>query len=239
MNTTVPTVIPAIWSIGALAAFFFSNLTSLAVFSLGFIFLIALTLKSFKPPMTAMKWSFPFVLPLVIVHGIINPTFPVAFHLGELVPIRTVGILYALSICNKIFILTAAVVSWKSVEPEKLMADAVKIRVPDNLVIIIAISAAIIHTITERIKAVYLAQQARGIAAGPGFFARLRALPAVILPVITATLLEAHERGSVMANRGLGTTRITFLEIEDRLTYKDMALAGFMIPLFVAAYLLK
>jgi energy-coupling factor transport system permease protein len=212
---------------------------SLAVFALGFAFLVALTQKTYKPVITAFKWSFPFVIPLIIVHGMINPTFPAAFHVGDLLPIRTEGILYALSVSCKIFILTAAVVSWKGIEPERLMSDAIKLHVPDNLVIIVAISTAIIHTITARIKAVYLAQQARGIAAGPGFFARLRALPAVILPVITSTLLEAHARGTLMANRGLGTTRIALLDTEDTMTIKDIVLAGSIIPIFIIAYLLR
>lgn len=63
----------------------------------------------------------------------------------------------------------------------------------------------------RRAENVFLAQRARGIAAGPSLFAKVRALPSVILPVVLNALGEADVRAVLLASRGFGAGEMTAL----------------------------
>jgi energy-coupling factor transporter transmembrane protein EcfT len=191
---------------------FFTHFEKMLACAVIMAVLISATDKSFRNVIVSIKWTIPFVLPLLIVHGIINPVHPCTFKLYGLVPFRPSGFIFSLLVSLKIEVLTMTIVAWRSLDSNQLLNEAVRFRFPMNMVIIIAVASSTVNMIGHRIEKVYLAQQARGIPAGPGIIARIRALPAIILPVITATLSEGAIRGDVMLSRGLGTT--TFMPTE-------------------------
>jgi energy-coupling factor transporter transmembrane protein EcfT len=148
-----------------------------------------------------------FSIPLLLIHGILNPAYPVSMHWGFL-PVRFNGILYAVPVALRILILCLGLVIWRHVPGMQLLAAAERCRLPLTIQMLLAVASTFTKTLSRRIKIVYVAQQARGIPAGPGLFLRIRAFPKSLIPLIVSTLNEAAARGSVMVSRGLGTTKV-------------------------------
>lgn len=148
-----------------------------------------------------------FSIPLLLIHGILNPAHPVSLHWG-FVPLRIDGFLYAIRTALRLLILCLGLVIWRHVPSMQLLAAAERYRLPLSIQTLLAVASTFTRTLSRRIQIVYVAQQARGIPAGPGLFLRIRAFPKSLIPLIVSTLNEAAARGSVMVSRGLGTTRI-------------------------------
>jgi energy-coupling factor transporter transmembrane protein EcfT len=207
----IPPIIPLLWSIGAIiAVLLIDNTIKLLSVSIFFIIITILYSKSLKVLSTSLKFTLPFTIPLTIVHGIINPLYSKSYIIYDLIPIRLDGLYYSAHVSINIFILTCAAVSWKFINTKRLLIESTRIKIPLSLITIISVAVSAIRMINIRINIVYLAQQARGIPAGPGFFYKIKALPAVILPVITSTLIECNNRGNILTNRGLGFNKFKF-----------------------------
>ena len=183
--------------------------SALVLFALGFLTILTVITHSSRGAWFASMWTLPLLLPLGLIHGLINPAFVADHYLFEWVPIRSSGLYFALLIGLRVFILTTIVAIWREVDRDDLFRFSVYIGLPLPVVIMTAVATAVLCSIAMRVHAVYLAQQARGIAAGPDWLSRIRALPTIILPVVTATLIEGSARGSVMRNRGLGSGQLT------------------------------
>lgn len=202
-------VIVVCWTLGGLLAILFQRGLSEILFTVGWFTVLAWIMVGFtKGPWLALKWTFPFIIPLLLIHGLINPTFESSLQLWRFIAYRPAGLIFGGIVGGKILILTLVVAVWNNVDSDELLRSAVNHRFPVFLIVLISVAMATLRTIAVRANNVYLAQQARGIPAGPGIGARIRALPTVILPVVTTTIREGIERGEVMQTRGLGTTRI-------------------------------
>lgn len=228
-------IIPTVWSISCVAALaVLTSTVALGIFSTVLMIVLCAIQRSMKPVLTAIKYALPFALPLLVIHGVLNPAFPVDRLVFGQIPLRLHGVVYATLVSLRILLLTIAAIAWRYVDADKLLLYSVKIRIPINLITIIAVATSTVRMISLRVGAVYLAQQARGIAAGPGIAARFRALPAIILPVIISTLVEGSHRGDLMKNRGLGLTGIVFTETGERCRTWEHMLAWFALVLLLA-----
>lgn len=182
----------------------------------------------------AVALTCPFALPLVAVHGILNPNFEATTHLLGWVPVRTDGVVYGLLISSRILVLSGAAITWRFVDPDRLLRESVHLGLPPSAVVTLAVALATMRMVPAKIKTVYLAQQARGLPAGPGLGLRIRALPSVIVPVVVATLLEGASRGELVATRGLGSTPFKMPLLERPVAARDIAqvlLAGLVLIL--------
>lgn len=234
------TIIPLFWTIGAgLSVFLLRDLQTLFVFCLGLGLLIILAKKSLRPFFQAIGWTFPFVFPLLGIHSFLNAGFPETSRLLGFITFRHEGLIFATLVSLRIFTFTIALVAWRYVDRERLFSDAIKAKIPLNVLVLLAVATSTIRSISEKGKAVYTAQQARGIPAGPGVIARFLSLPAVILPVVTSTILDGARRGGQMKNRGLGTTMVAPPFNVKRRKSIDYFLALSVFPLLLSLWLFK
>lgn len=234
------TIIPLFWTIGSvISVFLLRDLQTLFLFSLGLGLLIILAKRSLKPFFQAIGWTLPFVFPLLGIHSFLNAGFPETSRLLGLIPFKHEGLIFATLVSLRILTFTIALVAWRYVDREKLFSDAIKARIPLNVLVLLAVATSTIRSVAEKGKAVYIAQQARGIPAGPGVIARFLSLPAVILPVVTSTILDGARRGSQMKNRGLGTTVVSLPFNVKRRESIDYFLAFSVFPFLLALWLFK
>lgn len=152
----------------------------------------------------AMVWSLPFALPLLVVHGIINPRFPVSLHLHWL-PIRSTGIDFALLMSVRLLILSTIAAWWYEADPMQVIHSAIRWHLPTALVVMAAMAFASFRASARRIDMVLQAQQARGVPIHGGLLGRARSLIAVVIPVIVGSLMESDARATVLRTRGLGS----------------------------------
>jgi len=200
----------------------FGGVKSLGVFFLAFALLLSLKQGGVRGLILTIKLTLPFAIPLALVHGVLNPAFPVAEKIWGLIPARPSGLWFAALVSLRILTLTVIIVLWRDVDGERLVHEAMRARLPVSLVVIVAVAAANLRLLASKIQVVYLAQQARGVAAGPSVLARIRALPRIVIPVIASTLTEGHARGLVMTNRGLGDARLSAVASVYRTTGGDL-----------------
>lgn len=236
-----PNVRPAIvmcWTFAGLLVILFQRELPEISFTVGCFIVFVWIMVGFKQgPWLALKWTFPFIIPLLIIHGLINPSFESSLDLWRFVAYRPSGLIFAGIVSGKIFILTLAVTLWHRVDSDELLRSAVKRGFPLFLIVLISVAMATLRTIAVRAGNVYLAQQARGIPAGPGIVARVRALPTIVLPVITSTIREGIERGELMQSRGLGTTCLKLKGNDHRLSLMEGAFSLLPILAFLIGWL--
>ena len=199
--------IPSIWTVITIIAIsLLSSVLSLLTFAVGFALLIVWCTRSASTVAIALKWWVPFTLPLLIVHGVLNPSFRPDFYLMGWIPLRFAGFAFGVVVSLRILLISLAAASWYQIDRDRLFTTLVMSRLPISITAIGAVAMVSLEVVRARISAVYLAQQARGFPAGPGLAARIRALPKIVLPVVSSTLIEGIARGQLMKTRGLGAT---------------------------------
>ena len=206
------------------------------VAAISVIFLIMVSTRSLRAARGFVSLSIPFFLPLLIIHGIINPQYEQSrFFWG--IPIRAEGISFALSVFSNLSIFLAVAIGWWNVERDYFVDWLIARKVPNVLIGVITQASAMIPIIERRGSAVLRAQTARGIPTGPKFRHRIRALPSILLPVITSLMNEANHRSYALWSRGFGQYQF-YAESLPFGNLKDLiyALAAAIFPLLIAFF---
>ena len=146
----------------------------------------------------------PFAIPLLIMHGVLNRQFAVTSYLFDLVPIRFNGAEFAVSTLSRLSPMIAASMMFFDVDRGRFVDWLISLRFPVWLYVPAVQAVAISNLLARRVQRVLLAQQARGIAVGPGLYLRVRALPRIIIPVVTSLILEIDPRTYSLVARGFG-----------------------------------
>lgn len=157
---------------------------------------------------TVAKWMLPFVVPLFLIHGVINPGFAETGRIAGLIPVRADGLSFASLVSLRVVAITFVASYWAAVPANHLVDAFIQWRAPLRLVVLASQAIAVGQYIGRRANQVLLAQRARGIPVGPGFLARARAFPTIIVPVISSALLDADVRAHCLVTRGLGVAAI-------------------------------
>jgi energy-coupling factor transporter transmembrane protein EcfT len=173
--------------------------------SLALCLVLALWARDARRMVIAAKWSLPFALPLLAVHGILNANYPVTQRWG-IVPLREQGIEFGLVTGLRLWIFAMAIAFLSSVGAQQLLAYLYALRwVPKPLVVLIASAVSMFHYLSERAASMSLAQRSRGLARGPGIRPRIGSLLAVVVPLVAVVIVESRIRGLALGARGMGT----------------------------------
>lgn len=209
MGSTLTPPVALGWTLAsAFALLALPGLETRGLYAAGLLMLAAMAAPTAHTISTVLKWTATFAVPLVLIHGVINPAYPQTATLLGAIPVREGGLSYGLSVALAMCVITTVATVWSQVDRDVLVDDLSRLALPTWLIVVAAQSIAVIHLVRLRVDSVYLAQRARGIAVGPGFVTRLRALPSVLIPVVVATLSDADARATALASRGFGATRI-------------------------------
>jgi len=182
---------------------------AVAAISIGlYVTVVAAIVRQVAPLWQTFKLTLPLAVPLVLVHGVLNPTFGrTDAWLG--VPIRFDGFVFGAIVSLRVLVLAFAAVLWSIADTQRLFWDAVRWRIPLPLITSLALGASTARSIRRRAVSVLMAQQARGIPVHGNVIQRARALVAVVIPVVIATLVESAKRGEILAIRGFGSRHPT------------------------------
>lgn len=231
MSTTNLTSRTCIWfsCVCIFAALINSELMVLA-FSLVALLCLAFSMNSKRSVFKmTLLWILPIALPLLVIHGIINPSFDITVYAAAYIPIRIDGLTFASTLSLKLGLFTLAVAIWKNISRESAFAKFLSVRwIPYWMVIVIMQSISLVDHVSRRSESIFLAQQARGIQVRGSFISRIKALPKIIIPLIASTLVESDERATALGSRGFGAARLTTRHSDDSLKYGDYIFAALL-----------
>lgn len=170
-------------------------------FAVSVVLLTVVSVRRLQPVKPFVMISLPLFVPLMLIHGLVNPQFEIESNIWS-VPLRPQGVAFALSVYSGLSIFLAIAVACLQVNRNEFFDWMVARRVPVFLVGLVAQSMAMVTLIEKRSRAVFKAQTARGIPTGPNWGHRIKALPSIVLPVITSLINEADQRSTALWSRG-------------------------------------
>jgi len=162
-------------------------------------------LRRIEPAVFLVRATLPLAVPLLAIHGVLNPHFRADHLLWGILPIRSAGIEFAVVISARLFLFAAAMAIWRYTVASQVIGFFQRLGLPSTLITVFAVASSSIGVVQQRGRAVYLAQQARGIDFRASVLSRITGLPKLVIPVAVATIVEGTERGVAMESRGLGS----------------------------------
>lgn len=152
--------------------------------------------RSVSPIALLLGWTVAFLIPLVLIHGLLNTQFPVSDTFYG-VPIRSKGIAYAGVTGAFIASLFVVAVYWLRVKRDQFMKFLVVLGLPTALLSVAFQALSLVQQIDSRSRIIALAQRARGIDTEGNIFTRARALVPIVLPLTVTLLREARTRAAI------------------------------------------
>lgn len=157
-----------------------------------------------EPAAFLVRVTLPLAIPLLAIHGVLNPQFRPDLWLLGFIPIRGAGVAFATSISARLFLVAAAMTVWRQTAGSQVISFFQRLGLPSAVITVFALATSSVSVVQQRGRSVYLAQQARGINFRASVLSRVVGLPKLVIPVAVATLVESAERGVAMESRGLG-----------------------------------
>lgn len=151
-----------------------------------------------------LKWMAPFVVPVLILHGILNASFPADYWIFGIVPLRGEGFRFGYDVSLRVFLIAEAGAFWLLVSRDDMVESLFRQRLPTTFVLFAVQGFVVTGVLQRRIASVYLAQRARGIPVDSTILSRIRSVPSILLPVVIGSLVEAEARVPSLLSQGFG-----------------------------------
>lgn len=151
-----------------------------------------------------LAWTWPFVVPLLLIHGVLNTQFPVTNWWLDLLPIRATGLAFGYDLALRVLLFSVVGAYWLSVDRDAMVEALLRLRLPTPLIMLAMQGFVMGRLVQERIQAIHLAQRARGIPVSASFGQRIASIPALLIPVVIGTFVEAEARVPVLLAHGYG-----------------------------------
>lgn len=143
----------------------------------------------------------PLALALFVVHGMLMD-HPNRFEFLGLDLSRD-GLMYMVKILGRIAALLAgSLVFVTTTHPSALLKALDSHGFPPGVSYLIASPLLLLEPFTQRARAIREAQMARGLDLEGSFLTRIRAFPALLLPLVTLALADIDHRAQVLDGRG-------------------------------------
>ena len=142
----------------------------------------------------------PIGVALVVVHGLLieRPDF----YDHGLVSISPSGLDYALKVFMRVAaMLMATLLFVTTTHPSDMLKALDQRGVPPGVGYLVASPLLLIEPFSDRAKAIRDAQRVRGLDMTGSWKARIKALPVLLMPLITLALSDLDQRASVLSGR--------------------------------------
>lgn len=172
-----------------------------------------------------IAWTAPFVLPLIVIHGVLNAQFPVTSWWLDTIPIRSAGLAFGNDLAVRVLLFSVVAAYWLSVDRDDMVEALMRRRLPTPLIMLVMQGFVMGRLVQERIQAIHLAQRARGIPVSSSFARRMASIPALLVPVVVGTFVEAEARVPVLLAHGYGRLEPSAQPAQPELRSAMLALA--------------
>ena len=150
----------------------------------------------------ALGLLLPLIISLFVIQGVLFPP-PGAVSFATFGPIRLTyeGLFFAALIAGRLIAIALAILLvLLSTHPADLVAALTGAGLPHSVGYVVLVALQIAPDMAARVGAILDAQQSRGLAVGRGI-ARLRALPALVGPLLVGALGDVEERAMAIEAR--------------------------------------
>ena len=170
-----------------------------AIFALTFLFgVIAGAGKAFVKRL--LLTLLPFALFLFVIHGVLIDRPDTIDH--GLISLSQEGLAYMLRIVVRVAALLAASMLFvTTTHPAVLLKALDSHGVSPGVAYLIASPLLLLEPFSARARAIRDAQQARGLDLNGSWKARIKAFPALLIPLVTLALADLDQRASVLDGR--------------------------------------
>lgn len=200
MTLPVPWVVG--WTLGGLGIAISGPAIQVQLLTAAILLACVVFTKRSPVPLKLFLWlTVPFLFPLMAIHGIINPNFEISTKVWG-IPIRESGGVFAITVYANLAVFLSVAIAWISVNRDHAFDWFVSRSIPAVALAVFFQGISVSVLVSNRAEAVYKAQLARGIPAGPGLVRRLKAFPSVVLPIISSLINESEHRATSMWTRG-------------------------------------
>jgi energy-coupling factor transporter transmembrane protein EcfT len=190
------------------AACFSSKAIGLWWIAVSLQILLCLYILDVRPLRLFAAFTLPFLIPLLALHGIVNPAFPETGRFFGWIPVRSTGVEFALLVGARVAAISVVGVTWSFVPRMEALSLLLSLKVPSPLALAGFQAISMIDFLRRRAASILLAQRSRGVATGPSITRRAGALVAVVVPLAASTLTEAEGRAIALTSRGFGSGRL-------------------------------
>ncbi len=153
----------------------------------------------------ALALSLPFTIPLLIIHGILNPEYAETYSVFEFMPIRSQGLEFAATIGGRLAVVSAVGISAASVRMLDGIRLAIQLGCPRSIVLSFAMSLSLLKEVRRRAGGAYEAQQSRGMPVRSSVIRRALTLPTLVIPIVVSSIVDGFQRARLLEVRGLGS----------------------------------
>lgn len=151
-----------------------------------------------------IAWTAPIVLPLLIVHGVFNSQFPITSWWMNTIPIRDSGLAFSYDLAIRFLLFSVVAAYWLLIDRDAMVEVLLRTRLPTPLIMLVIQGFVMGRLLQEKIEQIHLAQRARGIPVSATPFRRIVSLPALLIPAVVGTFIEAEARVPVLLAHGYG-----------------------------------
>jgi len=171
------------------------------------LYLVFLIVQGTGPWIGLAGATLLMVLPLFLVHGIVNPTFAssASFH-G--IPWRSDGASYAALVGLRMALLFVVVGIWMGLQRSVTLALVAGSQMPAMVGLVLLQALLLSRVLARRVTKIRLAQKSRGLLRNGNLRQKATSAIAMVVPLIATTLMDAHDRGDAFARMGVGAARI-------------------------------
>jgi energy-coupling factor transporter transmembrane protein EcfT len=195
----------------------------------GVLVLIAHTaIRGWQPTAKLVLATCAMAVPLLAIHTFLNPAFP-AQTSDYLFAWRPSGFQYATGISLQMWLLFSFGAVWAGTPRRVAYSAIASARVPPAIALTAVQALVLVGILEQKIITIRTAQRSRGVPVNGNLIERAQSLVAVTVPLIVASLMDAHARGTLLADRGIGTKKLIPLATIPRPNWQEMVGAGLLI----------
>jgi energy-coupling factor transporter transmembrane protein EcfT len=162
--------------------------------------------RSTESTFKGIALSLPFAPLLILVHGLVNPSFEVDASLGGSLNYSSAGVDYALLTTFRIALLMLGFALWYNVRRAEFVAFTLtRSWLPTSVALALLQVTTLFRVFSHKVEAVILAQRSRGVPVDASIWNRVVYFPATVIPLVASVLIETDQRHRSLMNRGLGS----------------------------------
>ncbi|MCG8531140.1 MAG: energy-coupling factor transporter transmembrane protein EcfT [Desulfovibrionales bacterium] len=159
----------------------------------------------FLSRLTKASWIIllPLALFLFPIHGIFHPDNSTVLFSTAYVTVYQEGISYACTIILQLaVILTSSLLFVFTTHPTDIINALLRTGWPPSLAYLFGAPLFMLPAMRQRIQTIQAAQRSRGLDSEASIWARIRAIPPLVTPLILSTFSEIEQRAIALELRG-------------------------------------
>ena len=145
-------------------------------------------------------WGIAFALPLVVIHAVLNPAYPVTDEIVWGVPLRSNGLAFAIRQVSVVMTLFVPALYWFAVSREGVIALLCRLPISPAAAVPLFDVMALLTEMERRAATILEAQRARGIRMRGAPWRKAAALMALVIPLVATLLRDAPVRARIRYN---------------------------------------